>query len=133
MPHPKTDGELKELDVVEATGRLSGEPNLRFVQLEAYANSEKKGFWQNANIGEKLMLIVSEVSEAMEAYRDPNLDPRKNYVIDGKPEGLGIELADAMIRIVDLANYLGLDMADLIAAKMKYNTTRPPRHGGKRA
>lgn len=48
-----------------------------------------------------------------------------------KPEGFGIELMDAFIRMFDLAGYMGLDLDQLFAIKMAYNTTRPHRHGGR--
>lgn len=48
-----------------------------------------------------------------------------------KPLGLPIELADAMIRIMDLAEYLGIDLADAIMVKADYNRGRPAMHGGK--
>lgn len=48
-----------------------------------------------------------------------------------KPEGFGVELADAVIRIADLAYLTGLDLGALILEKMTYNGTRPHKHGRK--
>lgn len=71
-------------------------------------------------VGEKLMLVVSEVAEAMEGHR-------KGLADDKLPHRLMIEveLADAVIRIADLAGALGLDLGGAIAEKMAYNQHRP--------
>lgn len=71
------------------------------------------------NVGEKLMLIVTEVGEAMEGHRKLLMD-------DHLPERtmLEVELADVVIRVFDLAGGIGLDIAGAIAAKLQYNATR---------
>jgi NTP pyrophosphatase (non-canonical NTP hydrolase) len=48
----------------------------------------------------------------------------------GKPEGVGPELADTIIRILDYAEHVGLDMDFEVARKMEHNDTREVRHGG---
>ncbi len=77
------------------------------------------GFPIDRNIGEMLMLIVSEVSEAMEGHR-------KDLPDDKLPHRrmLEVEMADAIIRIGDLAGYLGLDLGGAVLEKMGYNRTR---------
>ena len=91
------------------------------IQKRAYEISKAKGWYENTiNIPEKLALIHSEVSEALDAYR--------NY----EDEHLGEELADIVIRTLDLASYLGINMQDQILAKMERNEKREFRHGGKR-
>lgn len=80
------------------------------------------------NIPEKLMLIVSEISEAMEDYRNGKI--LLEYEND-KPIGLASELADTIIRILDLSDALGIDLQETIRIKMKYNETRPIKHGRK--
>lgn len=47
-----------------------------------------------------------------------------------KPEGVGPELADTIIRILDYAEHVGLDMDFEVARKMEHNDTREIRHGG---
>ena len=80
------------------------------------------------NIPEKLCLIHSEVSEALEDYRDGNL--QADYE-GSKPVGFPSEMADILIRVFDLAGALGIDLDKAVAEKMAYNRTRPHRHGGK--
>lgn len=106
---------------------------IRQLQKESYENSSAKGFWDdqdNRNIPSKLALIHSEISEALEEYRKNRVETY--YSEGGKPEGFGVELADAVIRIADLAEHLGLDLADLIQEKAAYNVTRPFKHGNKK-
>lgn len=71
-------------------------------------------------VGEKLMLVVSEVSEAMEGHR-------KNLMDDKLPHRpmIEVELADAVIRIADLAGALGLDLGGAIVEKLAFNASRP--------
>lgn len=72
-----------------------------------------------ALVAEKLVLIHSEVSEAMEGAR-------KNLMDDKLPHRkmIEVELADAMIRILDLAGALQLDLAGAVQEKMAYNAVR---------
>ncbi len=85
-------------------------------------------------VAAKLMLAVSELSEALEDLRiRPNeLGIRIDHAGGGgRPEGFVVELADAVIRILDLAEALGLDIEAAMAAKHACNATRPHKHGGK--
>lgn len=118
-------------DVVseEAKGRLS--PFVRGwigTASDVYQNAKTKGFWEDGverNNGEMLCLIHSEISEALEALRENN--PPDNKI----PEfsSVEVELADAVIRIMDLAHARGWDVARAIEAKIKYNASRPHKHG----
>ena len=78
----------------------------------------EKGFWEKErNIGEALMLIVTELAEAMEAHRkqdEPNFKE---------------ELADAFIRLLDLCGGLKIDIEDEIYQKSVKNKQRPYKHG----
>lgn len=51
---------------------------------------------------------------------------------NGKPEGIPIELADVIIRVLDYCGYAGIDIDAAISQKHEYNKTRPYRHGGKK-
>lgn len=73
-----------------------------------------------ALVAQKLCLIHSEVSEGMEGHRKGLMDdklPRRTM--------LEVELADAVIRIADLAGALDLDLGGAIAEKLAYNAQRP--------
>lgn len=79
------------------------------------------------NFGEKIALIHSEVSEALEGYRHGN--PPDEHCPDFS--SAEVELADAIIRIMDLGGRLGFRLSDAILAKAKFNESRPYKHGKK--
>lgn len=77
--------------------------------------------WQDQNkVPAVLALIHSEVSEGLEAFRHNDVD------------NFAEEMADAVIRIIDLTYGLGIDLGEAILAKIEVNKTRGYRHGGKR-
>ena len=84
-------------------------------------------------IMEKLMLVVTEISEAVEELRDGEGHLALRIEDDGKPEGLTVELADAYIRMAHLCGMLGLDLEEAVHIKKAYNMGRPYRHGGRLA
>lgn len=73
-----------------------------------------------ALVAEKLALIHSEVSEALEGHRKGLMDDKLPH----RPM-IEVELADAVIRIADLAGGLGLDLGGAITEKLAYNAIRP--------
>jgi hypothetical protein len=109
---------------------------LRELVRMAHQNAESKGWWEGEdhNIPERLALIHSEISEALEAFRDSDGDGDLQCVSynGDKPEGFPIELADAVLRIADLCGYLGIDFEAAVETKHAYNLTRSRRHGGRR-
>lgn len=71
-----------------------------------------KGWYEGRNVSDVnvrialVALVVTELAEAIEAIR--NGEPAIHYDTDtGKPEGPCVELADAVIRIADMAEALG--------------------------
>ena len=92
-----------------------------------------KGWYdQRRSFPELIALMHSELSEALEAYRNGH-DPGEVWREGDKLEGVPIELADACIRIFDACAAMGIDLESAIEAKHAYNETRPYRHGGKAA
>ena len=80
--------------------------------------ARSKGFWdKERNIGEALMLVVTELAEAMEAHRKQD---KVNF---------DEELADTFIRLFDLCGGLGIDIEAEILKKCEKNKQRPYKHG----
>lgn len=111
---------------------------------KAHKNAVEKGFWEDWNrvqifknmvinissdgerqthidinnaIATRLMLIVSELGEALEALRKDDGD------------NFAEELADVVIRVCDLAGGLSIDLENEIEQKMRRNESRPYKHG----
>ena len=96
---------------------------------EINENAQLHGWWdKERSFGDIIALCHSELSEALEAYR--NHEPAL-HIVDGKPEGTAVEMIDCVIRILDYLAYAGIDVDYVLRTKMEYNTTRPYRHGEK--
>lgn len=78
----------------------------------------------NGVVPELLCLIHSEVSEALEGYR--------NHVEEGQKGCLSEELADIIIRVFHMAAMYGIDIGEAVMKKHLYNMAREVRHGGKK-
>lgn len=104
--------------------------------IEVWAKGKGWDFDQQS-VPEKLMLVVSELSEALEIQRSGApihfVSYVKNEETPGelKPEGFPVEIADAMIRLLHLCANFKIDIHTVILEKMAYNEKRPYRHGGK--
>ena len=110
--------------------------NLNQWRDEIHALAKEKGWWEGERtFGEIIALCHSELSEALEEYRAGNYSimyyGECNYK-NSKPEGIPIELADCIIRILDYCGKAGIDIEEAVKIKHQYNKTRPYRHGGKR-
>ncbi len=98
------------------------------MQEEVHRTAIEHGWWEKPRpVGEVLMLMVTELAEAMEAYRSGNPESEKIPGFSQMEE----ELADVVIRLLDFAGGEDLDIEGALIAKMLYNEKRPYRHGGK--
>ena len=117
---------------------------------EVYQANKAKGFWkyreetpqlirnffpeeiaeefavavEKAYNAQAIALMHSELSEALEADRKDLMDDKLTH-----RKGLEVELADAVIRIMDFTQGKDMDLDNTIAEKLAYNTTRPYLHG----
>ena len=116
---------------------------------KAHENAVNHGFWNPPlDFGTAIALIHSELSEALEEEREgrplvwykcneaegvstcaPQDETDCCKYRSRKPEGVAVELADAVIRIADLCGHLGIDLDAVIREKMAYNEGRPYKHG----
>ena len=92
--------------------------NLQEWSKTCHRIAREKGFWdKERNVGEALMLIVSELAEAMEAHRNQD------------EENFREELADTFIRLFDLCGGLKINIEEEIIKKAEKNKGRPYKHG----
>jgi NTP pyrophosphatase (non-canonical NTP hydrolase) len=100
-------------------------------QVEIMAWATRKGWEDNpCGVPESLMLMTTELAEAMEEHRK-GLAVDAVYTTDGKPEGIPTELADTVIRILHFCERWGINLDAEVERKMAFNETRPYRHGYK--
>jgi NTP pyrophosphatase (non-canonical NTP hydrolase) len=103
---------------------------------DCYAIAVDKG-WSDPSptFGEAVALLCAEACEALEAYRLRGFeDMTMSEGLGGgppKPEGVGSEFADILIRLGHYCKLFGVDLQYEYDRKMAYNRTRPYRHGGK--
>lgn len=137
-------------DMIETLNTLAG---------KIHKTPIEHGWWETEReLPEVLMLCVSELSEALEEYRDGR--PNEWYMCNeifgdstpclpkdetqwrmfghtaeceyrsAKPEGIAVAMVDCIIRIFDYLAHIDID--GIMKCKMKYNASRPYRHGGKK-
>ena len=92
---------------------------MRKLQKTCYRVAKEKGFWDTErNNGELISLMHSELSEALEELRKPQIDWM----------AIGEELADCVIRILDFCEARNIDLEKAIIAKIGVNKNRPYKH-----
>jgi NTP pyrophosphatase (non-canonical NTP hydrolase) len=119
---------------------------------EAHRIAKEKGFHDREfNLGERLMLATTELGEALEAHRTGRIATQEgvrlvenNFDVHDSDFNIDIygpvfelyvkdtfqdEIADAIIWLLDLCEYLKIDIEKFIQLKMVYNGTRKVRHG----
>jgi NTP pyrophosphatase (non-canonical NTP hydrolase) len=136
--NPPTDAEImaalggavrSEAELCERI-RIQFPRTLEEYQVEVRQINEANGWFESERtFGEDIALLHSEVSEMLEAYRDHGL---KDVTLDSKPEGVGSEAADVLVRLLDTCERYGIDLRYELERKLAYNSTRGYRHGGKR-
>lgn len=85
---------------------------------QAYYNAQLKGFHdEGREFGTSVMLIVTELAEAVEAHRKDEWHMVRE------------EIADAFIRLGDLCGEYKIDIEAEVDRKMKINAGRPTKHG----
>ena len=99
--------------------------DIRKLVEEIHQIALEKGWWDNSRtFGDIIALVHSEASEALEEYRDGHSPDEVYYTPGGKPNGIGIELADVVIRIMDYCGHAGIDLQSMIEIKHEYNKAR---------
>lgn len=122
---------------------------IKALQQRIHENNVRKGFYEKEkNIGEMIALMHSELSEALEADRKDryaDMDEEQWGLLVGTEDDsywkelftefakdtFEDEMADVVIRVMDMCEYRGIDLQRHIEAKMRYNAMRKYKHGKK--
>ena len=120
---------------IDAEGERDCDPLDQLATMIRDGNAAR-GFNPLEDVHRSLLLVVSEITEALEAVRmikDPTKTTAQLYAMhwmDGlKPNGPADELADVLIRLLDLMKALGIPIGETVRRKLAYNDTRIKMHG----
>ncbi len=116
--------------------------NINELMKQVHETAIQKRWWDEPQtFGDLMILVVTEATKAHKHIRDfgekdvqriwANSDPKTVFEGVAQPEGVPIELADIIIRTLDIAAHYNIDIETAIKVKMGYNKVRPARHGGK--
>jgi len=119
--NPKSFGEIIALIHSEASEAL-----------EQYRDGRKptETYYSGKVVNDDIITIHAETKNKTAMFFAPSKYVSHHIFID-KPEGIPSELADVVIRVMDICGYYGIDLEAAIKEKMDYNKTRPLMHGGK--
>lgn len=126
---------------------------LNALAQQIHATAKEKGWWddgaQSRSLGDQFANFHAEISEAWEEYRKFGMEGgyfiyagsgtslsvshQEALARGAKPEGIAVELADCIIRILDTCAAYDIPIDEALQLKLAYNQTRPHRHGGKQA
>ena len=131
---------IKLLENYVEGGRGKMNNSINVLAKKIHENAVEHGWYdEERSFGEIIALCHSELSEALEEHRngkDVNeiyYNGNNNLISNiRKPEGIPVELADCIIRILDYCAYKNIDIDEAIELKHEYNKTRPYKHGGKK-
>ena len=106
--------------------------SLKALGFAIHMDNVERGFWpedkQSRNKGETLMLVVTELVEAFEAVRKKEQEKDKHLP---HRDAFEVEIADTIVRLLDLGEGFNIDYAGALKDKVLYNRTRPYKHGKK--
>lgn len=126
--------------------------DIKQTMKEIYEINKKNGFWETpVEVGTRLMLVTSELAEALEADRKGRFTNVEQFkaaypsatvflkeqddeyfklvFLNTIKDRFEDEIADAVIRLFDMAEGMGIDLEFHIKQKMRYNNLRPYKHG----
>lgn len=130
-------------------GQAFGQPQtLEQMEQEVYEVNLKNGWFEDARtFGDDCARLHTEISEMFDAYRDHGYEDATKTVRyvgrdiltetnpvpieNPKPEGVGSEVADVLIRLLDTCRRRGIDLRAEYERKVAFNRTRGYKHGGR--
>ena len=153
QPDAETVAEVAVQWLTDAGFRQGEAQTLEEMQQEVLQVNIANGWFEtDRTFGDDVALLHSEVSEMLEAYRDHGLEDAtvtervfrgigKDFADDSKtrtepienpkPEGVGSEAADVLVRLLDTCERRGINLRKEFERKIAFNRTRGYRHGGR--